>query len=76
MLSKPCDRAAEPRGKGKDGGPQATVKRIVEAMGSSDISTEDIRLGMPAVRNSDYVGDLKRANTTSLSFGNINKGLF
>ena len=57
------------------GGPQATEKRIMGAVGSADICTRDMRLGMPAVKNSDYVGDLKRANTMSPSFGNVKKGI-
>ena len=76
MLSKPQGKAAEPIRKSQDSTPQVTVKGIMEVVGGTDICTEDIRLGMPTAKDSDYVGDLRRANTVSLSFGNVNKGLF
>ena len=76
MLSKPQSTAAEPKGAGRSKGTQATVRGILEAAGNTEVNIEDIRLGMPAVKQGDYVGDPKRANTMSLSFGNVNKGLF
>ena len=71
MLSKPKGSAVKPSKQG-----QATVRSIMEAVGDTEISTEDIRRGIPAPKAKDYIGDVRRAGTISVTFGNVNKGLF
>ena len=77
MLSKPQEAAAGPAERNatqRQG--LVTVQNIMEAAGSPGICLDDIRLGMPTPKEKDYVGDMERSGTLSLTFGNVNKPLF